>query len=76
MQLPNKLYSYKDSTLALLPVLLKKLGGKSIPASELYSYFKNRTDNPTEFLSVMDCAYALNAIDINEDGEVYSCLSK
>lgn len=74
MQLPNKLYSYKDSTLALLPVLLNKLDGKKIPVSELYSYFKNRTDDPAEFLSVMDCAYILNAIDINEEGEVYSCL--
>jgi hypothetical protein len=31
-------------------------------------------DDPTDFLSVMDCLYALRAVDINEKGEVYKCL--
>lgn len=36
MQLPNKLYSYKNSTLALVPVVLKELKGGPLPVIDLY----------------------------------------
>ena len=63
MQLPNKLYSYENSTLALIPKV-----------KDLYNDLKPSLDDPTDFLSVMDCLYALRAVDINEKGEVYKCL--
>lgn len=70
MQLPNKLYSYKNSTLALLTVL--KEGPMDV--IELYDMMCQGLKDPTDFMSVMDCAYALRAIDINEQGEVFLCL--
>jgi hypothetical protein len=74
MQLPNKLYSYENSTLALIPKVLKKLQYGSKLVKDLYNDLKPSLDDPTDFLSVMDCLYALRAVDINEKGEVYKCL--
>ena len=74
MQLPNKLYSYENSTLALIPKVLKELQYGSKLVKDLYNALKPSLDDPTDFLSVMDCLSALRAVDINEKGEVYKCL--
>ena len=74
MLLPNKLYSYKNSTLAMIPTVLKEVQDNPIAVKDLYLRIKPSLSDATDFLSVMDCLYALNAIDINEKGEVYSCL--
>ncbi len=76
MQLPNKLYSYKNSTLSLIPVVLKKLQNGPIKAGDLYWAIKPMLNEPTDFLSVMDCLYALQAVEITDGGDVYQCLSK
>ncbi|MGI5965412.1 MAG: ABC-three component system middle component 7 [Anaerotruncus rubiinfantis] len=76
MQLPNKLYSYKNSTLALIPVVLNELKQGPMLAGELYLAVKPSLAEATDFLSVMDCLYALRAVDITDGGEVYQCLSK
>lgn len=76
MQLPNKLYSYKNSTLALIPVVLKELQNGPMAASELYLAIKPILAEATDFLSVMDCLYALRAVDITDGGDVYQCLSR
>ncbi len=74
MQLPNKLYSYKNSTVTLIPAVLNKIKEKPIPVYELYSRVRPELKDATDFLSVMDCLYALKAIDITDEGEVFSCL--
>lgn len=76
MQLPNKLYSYKASTLSMIPNVLKELQNGPVEVIDLYLAMKPLLTDVTDFLSVMDCLYALQAIDINTEGEVYSCLSK
>lgn len=76
MQLLNKLYSYKNSTLALIPVVLNELKQGPMLAGELYLAVKPALAEATDFLSVMDCLYALRAVDITDGGEVYQCLSK
>lgn len=75
MQLPNKLYSYKDSTLALIPLVLKELVNGPVPATVLYQRLRPILSEATDFLSVMDCLYALRAVDIDDEGEVFMCLS-
>lgn len=74
MQLPNKLYSYKASTLSLVPKVLKILRNGSVSVKDLYLAIRPELADATDFLSVMDCLYALRAIDIDEEGEVYICL--
>lgn len=73
MQLPNKLYSYRDSTLSLLPIVLREIKEESILVSELYNRVKPLLKDATDFLSVMDCLYALKVIDVTDEGEVYIC---
>lgn len=76
MQLPNKLYSYKNSTLALIPKVLKEIEEKPIAVYELFNRVKPLLNDATDFLSVMDCLYALRAVDINEESEVCVCLQR
>jgi len=73
MQLPNKLYSYEESTLAMLPVAMRMLTDGPVDLTELYGRMKPLLKDATDFLPVMDCLYALRKVDINDDGEVYIC---
>lgn len=74
MQLPNKLYSYENSILALVPIVLKEIQSGPVPVKELYQRLRPSLIDATDFISVMDCLYALRAADINDDGEVFICL--
>ena len=74
MQLPNKLYSYEKSTLSLIPLALKEIGNEKTNIIELFQSINQKLDNPTDFLAVMDCLYALNAIKMDEKGDLEVCL--
>lgn len=76
MQFPNKLYSYQESTLALIPGVLKELSNGPLSALELYRRMRRLMTDPTDFLSVMDCLYALNAVEVDDEGEVQACSLK
>lgn len=76
MQLPNKLYSYENSTLALVPKVLKKLMNGPVSVKDLYMLMRKDLKDPTDFLSVMDCLYALRAVEMDKNGEIYLCLRK
>ena len=76
MQLPNKLYSYKNSTLALVPIVLGELKNGPMPAAALFQAVRPSLQEATDFLSVMDCLFALYAVDMNDEGEVSLSLSK
>lgn len=76
MQFPNKLYSYRKSTLALIPIVLCAIENNPIAVAELYKRIRPSLSDATDFLSVMDCLYALRAVDVNDEGEVFMCLSK
>jgi hypothetical protein len=43
---------------------------------DLYNNLKPSLADPIDFLSVMDCLYAHQAVDIDEKGEGYKCLLK
>ena len=53
MQLPNKLYSYKNSTLALLPGVLTVLKEGPMDVIELYDMMRQGLKDPTDFMLVM-----------------------
>lgn len=74
MQLPNKLYSYNSSTLSLIPIVLNEVKNDRISVTELYVRVKPSLKDATDFFSVMDCLYALRAVDLSDDGEVFICL--
>ena len=74
MQLPNKLYSYKSSTLSLIPIVLNEIKNGPVLVKALYDRVKPSLNDATDFISVMDCLYALRAAGINDEGEVFMCL--
>ena len=52
MQLPNKLYSYRNSTLALVPLVLRELQDGPLPVVTLFLRVKPGLKEATDFLSV------------------------
>lgn len=74
MQLPNKLYSYENSTLSLIPIVLDEIRSGPISVKTLYERVKPSLKDATDFISVMDSLYALRSADINDEGEVFICL--
>ncbi len=74
MQLPNKLYSYKMSTLSLIPVVLTELKKGPTCVRDLFVEIRPSLTEVTDFLAVMDCLYALRAVEIDNEGKVFICL--
>lgn len=69
MLLPNKLFSYNDSILSNLPIILRTLNTPLLP-KQLYSILQL---TPIEFIETLDCLYALGKIDISDEGRLYRC---
>lgn len=68
MRFPSKVISYKESTIALFPVVLSQLEKKDLTPSELYKKVKNKVSGVQEYLEILDCLYALDKIEL--EGEV------
>ena len=60
--------------MALIPKVLSEIKDSPVPVFELYDKLKPELNDATDFLSVMDCLYALRAADITDEGEVFICL--
>lgn len=71
MQLPNKALFYKNSTLALMPIVLRVLQNGAIDAKTLHLKVRPSLEDATDFLCVMDCLYALGAVDMTDEGGRY-----
>lgn len=74
MQLPNKLYSYENSTLSLITIVLDEIKSGPVSVKILYERVKPSLKDATDFISVMDSLYALRTADLNDEGEVFICL--
>lgn len=68
MRFPSKVTSYKESTIALFPVVLSQLEKKDLTPSELYKKLKNKVSGVQEYLEILDCLYALDKIEL--EGEM------
>lgn len=64
MRFPNKVVSYKESTLSVFPIILSKLEKQDMTPSELYKKVKNKVSGIQEYLEILDCLYALNKIEL------------
>lgn len=65
MKLPNKLTSYKESILFLLPIILDKLKAYDMAPIELYESLKDKASLP-EYIEALDCLYMMGKIEFNE----------
>ena len=68
MKFPSKVTAYKNSTIALFPVVLTQLENKDMTPSELYKKIKNKLSDIQEYMEVLDCLFALNKVVL--EGEV------
>ncbi|CAB0526172.1 hypothetical protein CIP107503_02126 [Corynebacterium diphtheriae] len=70
MRLPNKLFSFEESTLANLPVILEQLKSHPLGILELFRSVESTLGGPDEFLDTMMCLYALGAVEITDERQV------
>ena len=66
MKFPNKVTSYKESTISKFPDILKQLEMSDMTPGELYKKVKNKVEDIREFMEILDCLYALNKIEFVE----------
>lgn len=67
MLLPNKLFSYNESILCKLPVVLRELERKPYSVHELYKLVARKMSGVSEYIEVLDCLYALGKIKYDEE---------
>lgn len=64
VKFPSKVTSYKDSSIALFPVILGYLEKRPMTPSELYKKVKGKTKGITEYMEILDCLYVLHKIEL------------
>lgn len=74
MLFPNKLFSYKESIISKFPIALNELQDGPMTVSELYKVLNKHVSGVSEFLDLMDCLYAMNAIELDEEEGVLRCV--
>ena len=68
MKFPSKVTSYKESIIAKFPVVLTILEKEDMTPSKLYTKVKkSKIKDIREFMEVLDCLYALNKIELQEE---------
>ena len=72
MLLPNKLFSYEETVLPLLSVILRALDKPKTP-KELCLYLKVKQTEVIRIIDALDCLFALGKIELNEDGGIFKC---
>lgn len=70
MRLPNKVTSYANSIIALFPDILEALSQKDMSPKELFERTMSRKKNMADFLSALDCLFALGKIKLIEEERV------
>ncbi|MBR2681794.1 MAG: hypothetical protein IKE22_00830 [Atopobiaceae bacterium] len=70
MRLPSKITPYKASVLAKFPFLLKPLREGALKPSDLYNKTRSRLSGLGEFVLVLDCLFALGAVEFDDENGV------
>lgn len=66
MRLPSKLYSYEESVFSKFAIALKVLEKEQHTPASLYMNIKKYLSGINEYLELLDCLYAIGAIDFDE----------
>ena len=70
MLLPNKLFTYSESIISKFPIVLEKMEHKEYGVTELYIELNDKMIGVSEYMDVLDCLYALGAIEYDREKEV------
>lgn len=76
MLFPNKLITYKESVISKFPYALQELQEGPSSVSDLYKAMSDRVTGISEFMDVLDCLFALNRIEFDEEEEVLRCVER
>ncbi|KPU44491.1 hypothetical protein OXPF_19850 [Oxobacter pfennigii] len=70
MRLPNKVTSYANSIIALFPGILDALAQQDMSLRELFELTASRKIEMADFLSALDCLFALGRIELIDEARV------
>ncbi|EMP0349988.1 hypothetical protein B2H94_12860 [Clostridium sporogenes] len=70
MRLPNKVIPYTNSVIALFPDILEALTQQDMSPKELFEITAFRKKDIADFLSALNCLFALGKIELIEEGRV------
>jgi hypothetical protein len=70
MNLPNKVTPYADSVIAKFPIILTALEKQCLSPKELLDETRRHFASIGEYISALDCLYALGKIQLDEEKEV------
>ncbi len=62
IKLPNKIYSYRDSSISKFAIILESIPSDGMSILELYLLKKTAFVGIEEYIDVLTCLYALGAI--------------
>ena len=68
MRLPNKAIPYSQSVIARFPQILEIVSQNDISPKELLECANTDEQDMADFLSALDCLYALGKIELLEKG--------
>jgi hypothetical protein len=68
MRLPNKVTPYSNSVIAKFPDILGELQTKDMSPKELFEITTSGKKEMGDFLSALNCLFALGRIELTEDG--------
>ena len=66
MKLPNKVITYKESTISKFPSVLSCLIEQDMSPALLYKKVKSKVEDIGEYIDILDCLYALGKIELIE----------
>ena len=75
MKFPSKVTKIHDSIVYKMTLLLERIDAVekySLTVNELYGDLRDHFSNTVDFIEALDCLYALNRIDINEEDKIYA----
>lgn len=70
MRLPNKVTSYSNSVVSRFPDILDALKQQDMSPKELLELTTSSKKDMGDFLSVLDCLFALGQIELLDEGRV------
>lgn len=72
MKFPNKVTSYRESSLINIPIVIEALTNNNLTPYLLYDKVKKNFETIEDYMDTLDCLFALNTIAYDVDrGIVY-----
>lgn len=71
MRLPSKVTPYTKSVIASFPVILAHLEQQDMSPKDLFETIVSDKNDMGDFLSALDCLFALGKIDLLEEGVLH-----